>query len=114
VPGAIAAIELSWAALDCEVAGEAGVADSTSVCMGDSAVCSFIVFILLLFCCFYSLILFTHFFSRRCVVDSVFQDKTRLGQMYVFSFESSFKTALNGVNSRYEGPDWPGFPKHKM
>jgi hypothetical protein len=46
VPGAIAAIELSGAALGCEEAGEAVVVDSTSVCMGDSGVCSFLLSLL--------------------------------------------------------------------
>jgi hypothetical protein len=46
VPGAIAAIELSGAALGCEEAGEVVVVDSTSVCMGDSGVCSFLLSLL--------------------------------------------------------------------
>ena len=87
VPGAIAAIELSGAALGCEEAGEAVVVDSTSVCMGDSGVCSFllsfIVFIVFI-CSFYFFITISSF-TKCCAVVSVYQDKTRLGQRFVLS-----------------------------
>jgi hypothetical protein len=90
VPGAIAAIELSGAALGCEEAGEAVVVDSTSVCMGDSGVCSFllsfIVFIVFIvfICSFYFFITISSF-TKCCAVVSVYQDKTRLGQRFVLS-----------------------------